>query len=338
MASVRITASAPTRIDLAGGTFDIWPLYLFHDRAQTINAALSIRASCTLLSRRDGRIVLRSNDTGDVVDVAMLADLDLDRLPLVARLVALFLRDTATGIEVITTSDSPVGAGIAGSSAMNVALTGGLASFVGRHLSDDQLMSIAMNVEAQVIRVPTGVQDYRPALYGGVSAVEMDATGIRRVALPVAPVDLSTRIVVAYTGASRNSGINNWDVMKRRIDGDAAVITAFDGIRDAALGMRDALTTGDWTAAARHLASEWACRTQLAPGVTTPAITALLDAAMVAGAQAGKVCGAGGGGCLFCLVPPDRVIDVAAALTAGGATVLDCTIDADGLRVVHEPD
>ncbi len=338
MASVRITASAPTRIDLAGGTFDIWPLYLFQDRAQTINAALSIRASCTLLSRRDGRIVLRSNDTGDVVDVATLADLDLGRLPLVARLVALFLRDTATGIEVITKSDSPVGAGIAGSSAMNVALTGGLASFVGRHLSDDQLLSIAMNVEAQVIRVPTGVQDYRPALYGGVSAVEMDASGIRRVALPVAPVDLSTRIVVAYTGASRNSGINNWDVMKRRIDGDPTVITAFDGIRDAALGMRDALTTGDWAAAARHLAAEWACRTQLAPGVTTPAITALLDAAMAAGAQAGKVCGAGGGGCLFCLVPPDRVIDVAAALTAGGATVLDCTIDADGLRVVHEPD
>jgi len=338
MASVRITASAPTRIDLAGGTFDIWPLYLFHDHAQTINAALSIRASCTLLSRRDGRIVLRSEDTGDVVDVATLADLDLDRLPLVARLVALFLRDTTVGIEVITKSDSPVGAGIAGSSAMNVALTGGLAAFVGRQLGDDQLLGIAMNVEAQVIRVPTGVQDYRPALYGGVSAVEMDATGIRRVALPVTPADLSARIVVAYTGASRNSGINNWDVMKRRIDGDPAVIAAFDGIRDAALGMREALTTGDWPAAARHLAAEWACRTRLAPGVTTPAITGLLDAALAAGAQAGKVCGAGGGGCLFCLVPPDRAIEVAAALTAGGATVLDCTIDADGLRVTHETD
>jgi D-glycero-alpha-D-manno-heptose-7-phosphate kinase len=81
---VRITASAPTRIDLAGGTFDIWPLYLFHDRAQTINAALSLRASCTLQSRDDGRVVLRSADTGDLVDVASVRDLDLDRLPLVA--------------------------------------------------------------------------------------------------------------------------------------------------------------------------------------------------------------------------------------------------------------
>lgn len=333
---MRITASAPTRIDLAGGTFDIWPLYLFHERAQTINAALSLRASCTLQSRDDGRIVLRSEDTGELVEVSSVGDLDLDRLPLVARLVHLLLDGGTQGIEVTTRSDSPVGAGIAGSSAMNVALTGGLAAFAGRTLTDDQLLTIAMNVEAQVIRVPTGAQDYRPALYGGVSAVELLATGIRRVALPVDAADLSARIVVAYTGASRNSGINNWEVMKRRIDGDPAVVTAFDGIRDAAVGMREALSAHDWSAAARHLAAEWACRTTLAPGVTTPEINALLDAAKASGALAGKVCGAGGGGCLFCLVPPDRKADVAAALTAGGARVLDASIEATGLKVHHE--
>jgi D-glycero-alpha-D-manno-heptose-7-phosphate kinase len=330
---VRITASAPTRIDLAGGTFDIWPLYLFHDRAQTINAALSLRAACVLEARDDTRVIFRSQDTGDVVEAPSIRDLDLDRLPLIARLTHLFLDGTTTGIEITTQSGSPVGAGIAGSSAMNVALTGALSAFVDRRLTDDELMTIAMNVEAQVIRVPTGTQDYRPALYGGISAVELLPTGVRRVALPVSPEALSSRIVVAYTGATRNSGINNWDVMKRRIDGDPAVISAFDGIRDAAVGMRDALTGGDWNAAARHLAAEWACRRTLAPGVTTPSITALLSAAFDAGALAGKVCGAGGGGCLFCLVPPSHKDDVAQALGAGGARVLDCTIEADGLRV-----
>ena len=49
-APVDIECSAPTRIDLAGGTYDIWPLYLFHDGAQTINAAISLRASCRLTS------------------------------------------------------------------------------------------------------------------------------------------------------------------------------------------------------------------------------------------------------------------------------------------------
>lgn len=332
MSLVRITSSAPTRIDLAGGTFDIWPLYLFHDRAQTINAALSLRASCTLESRADARVILRSIDTGDLVEAPSVRALGLDRLPLVARLVRLFVPD-GTGIEVTTRSDSPVGAGIAGSSAMNTALTGGLAAFAGRAITDADLLATAMNVEAQVINVPTGAQDYRPALYGGVSAVELAATGITRVALPVTPADLSSRIVVAYTGASRNSGINNWDVMKRRIDGDPAVIAAFEGIRDAAVGMREALCAADWDAAGRHLAAEWACRTTLAPGVTTPHINNLLETARAAGALAGKVCGAGGGGCLFCLVPPGRKDAVSAALAAGGATVLTCTIAEEGLTI-----
>lgn len=338
---MRISASAPTRIDLAGGTFDIWPLYLFHDRAQTINAALTLRASCTLTTRDDRRIVLRSEDTGEVIEAPSVHDLDLTRLPLLARLVHLFGtgrawpdgRDMPSGLEVTTRSDSPVGAGIAGSSAMNVALTAACARWSGRDLTEDQILAVAMNVEAQVIDVPTGAQDYRPALYGGVSAVELHATGVRRVALPLDAAALSRRVVVAYTGASRNSGINNWDVMKRRVDQDTAVITAFNGIRDAAESMRAALTSGDWDAAAAALNAEWLCRTTLAPGVTTPEINALLAAARNAGAQGGKVCGAGGGGCLFTLVPPQHKADVAAALTAGGARVLDCAVSDRGLQL-----
>src|SRR5512142_417840 len=61
---VHVTASAPTRIDLAGGTIDIWPLYLFHDQAQTLNAAISLRAHVELESRDDGRILVQSIDTG----------------------------------------------------------------------------------------------------------------------------------------------------------------------------------------------------------------------------------------------------------------------------------
>ena len=329
---MRIDCSAPTRIDLAGGTYDIWPLYLFHDRAQTINAALSLRAHCTLTSRRDYRVALVSDDTGESVEAAGPDALGVDRLPLVARLVRHF---AARGVEVRTRSDSPVGAGIAGSSAMNVALTAALAAWTGRPLADEALLTVAMNVEAQVIGVPTGVQDYRPALYGGVSAVELDVTGVRRVALNVEPADLQRRLVVAYTGASRQSGINNWEVMTRRIDGDRAVIAAFEGIRDAALGVRDALERADWAGVAHHLAAEWTHRKRLAAGVTTPAIDNLLARATAAGATAGKVCGAGGGGCLVCLTEPDRRADVAAALSEANAQVLDCTIDTQGLQLAR---
>ena len=63
--TVHIDASAPTRIDLAGGTIDIWPLYLFHDGAQTLNAAISLRARCAHRAARRRRIVIISEDTGD---------------------------------------------------------------------------------------------------------------------------------------------------------------------------------------------------------------------------------------------------------------------------------
>jgi D-glycero-alpha-D-manno-heptose-7-phosphate kinase len=327
---VRIDSSAPTRIDLAGGTYDIWPLYLFHDHAQTINAAISLRAHVTLTSRRDYRVLLVSDDTGEEVDAADPAALATTQLPLLARLVKHF---GARGVEVRTRAESPVGAGIAGSSALNIALIGALAAWTGRSLSDEEILTLAMNVEAQVINVPTGAQDYRPALYGGVSAVELGIAGVRRVPLAIDRASLEHRLVLAYTGASRNSGINNWDVMVRRINGDADVAAAFDAIRDAAIGVREALEQKDWSTVAACMAAEWQARKRLAPGVTTREIDTLLERARFCGALAGKVCGAGGGGCLVCLIDPDRRHDVVSTLTGGGATVLPFRLETEGLVV-----
>jgi D-glycero-alpha-D-manno-heptose-7-phosphate kinase len=329
---VRIDSSAPTRLDLAGGTYDIWPLYLFHERAQTINVAISLRAHCTLTSLGNGSVRLISDDTGESVEADGPEALKIDTLPLVARLVRHF---GARGLEVRTRSDSPVGAGIAGSSAMNVAVTAALARWTGQSLSNEDLLTLVMNVEAQVINVPTGAQDYRPALFGGLSAVELGVDGVRRTAIDVDLGELERRIVLGYTGASRNSGINNWDVMVRRINGDPGVIAAFEGIRDAALGLRAALERGDWTAVGTHVASEWAHRKHLAPGVATPEIDTLLDRAGRAGALAGKVCGAGGGGCVLCVTAPDRKDAVAAAMAESGATVLPFSLDADGLHLMR---
>ena len=117
---VRIVTSAPTRIDLAGGTIDIWPLYLFHPGAQTLNAAISVRATARLESRDDGRIAIRSEDTGVSLEADDWRELwDRKELRLLSFLVHFF---EARGITLTTSSQSPAGAGIAGSSALNVAV------------------------------------------------------------------------------------------------------------------------------------------------------------------------------------------------------------------------
>jgi D-glycero-alpha-D-manno-heptose-7-phosphate kinase len=330
---VRISASAPTRIDLAGGTIDIWPLYLFHAGAQTLNAAISLRARAWIEARPDERVELVSEDIDKQENLAF-DQLPADQtLPLLAKLAHRF---GAHGIRLTTRGESPAGAGIAGSSALNVAVCGALAAHAGQDIPGEALLDIAKDVEAQVIHVPTGVQDYRPALYGGIAAVELHPGSTRRVALDVDPRELERRIVLCYTGEPRNSGTNNWEITKRHIDGDRHIFDCFERIRDTAATMRDALTRGDWDATAKALATEWENRKRLAPGVTTPAIEALIARATAAGSLAAKVCGAGGGGCLFCLAPPERVSDVREALAEGGARILDFRIETKGLEVIKE--
>ena len=81
-----------------------------------------------------------------------------------------------------------------------------------------------INTSVQLIKVPTGCQDYYPALYGGVNAIHLEADGIHREAIPVPPEEIESRFVLAYTGAPRQSGINNWEVFQAHINGDRRVL------------------------------------------------------------------------------------------------------------------
>jgi D-glycero-alpha-D-manno-heptose-7-phosphate kinase len=325
-----IESSAPTRIDLAGGTIDIWPLYLFHDAATTVNVAISLRAHVRIEPYAGG-VLLRSIDTNRETRASSWSELsDRNGLALLAFLARHYQLEDAA---LITRGESPAGAGIAGSSALTIAACGALSQWTHRSEDPEDLLSVAMNVECQTIRVPTGVQDYRPALYGGIAAIELGVSGIQRVGLDVDARALEERLVLAYTGLPRHSGTNNWEIIKRHLDGDRAVFDCFERIRDTAVAMRDALERSAWDEVGRQIAAEWENRKRLAPGVTTPEIDDLMRRARSAGATAAKVCGAGGGGCLFCYGPPDRRASIAAALTQGGARVLDFHIETEGLRV-----
>ena len=321
--------SAPTRIDLAGGTIDIWPLYLFHPGAQTINAAISIRARARIDARDDDRVVLHSEDTSTTVEAEGWQELRGQQQLRLLSLLAHFFE--ARGVTLTTSSESPAGAGIAGSSALNVAVCAALAQWRRVHYEPEALLQIALNVEAQTINVPTGLQDYRPAMYGGLAALELDVDGIRRVELDADLGELQRRIVLCYTGEPRNSGTNNWEITKRHIDGDRFIFDCFERIRDTAAMMRAALARGDWDAVGRAIQEEWDNRKRLAPGVTTAGIDMLIARAMQAGATAAKVCGAGGGGCLFCYGPPDRREEIVRALADGGARILDYRFERHGL-------
>jgi D-glycero-alpha-D-manno-heptose-7-phosphate kinase len=331
---MRIIAEAPCRVDLAGGTLDIWPLYLFHPGAVTVNFAINRYTRCSIETLASPEIRLRSGDLKASEDFVSLAALDQaarPRLPLAAHLLRFFR--PSTGLTMQTDSEAPAGAGIAGSSALMIAVTSALNRLTGARHGPEKIREIAQNVEAQIIRVPTGVQDYYPALYGGVSAIELSPAGIRRVAIPVDTDDFNQRIVLCYTGAPRNSGINNWDVTKSYINGDRKLQRNFEHIAAIAIRMRDAVTKADWAETGRLLREEWSHRRKMAPGISTPVIDRLIALARRAGSLGAKVCGAGGGGCVFFLVERGAQERVSSAIAKAGGEILPIQVAARGVTV-----
>jgi D-glycero-alpha-D-manno-heptose-7-phosphate kinase len=327
-----IETSAPTRVDLAGGTIDIWPLYLFHERAVTVNFAVNLAARCRVAPRIDGKFVLRSIDTGETAEFDSLEPLrTTPLLKLLARLLYFFR--PASGVEMVTDCTAPPGSGLAGSSALNIAICAALNQLTESRFTQDDLIRIARNVEAQVIDVPTGEQDYYPAAYGGLQAIHFSPGGVRREEISVDLERLSERFILIYSGRQRNSGINNWEVMKRHIDGDPTVYRAFEGIIASANRTLAALRCSAFDAIDDALAEEWANRRLLSAGITTPEIDEIVALATSFGARAAKVCGAGGGGCLVLSVPEGRRQEIEGKLRERRIQVINYRIARHGVSL-----
>ncbi|MBA3913513.1 MAG: GHMP kinase [Acidobacteriales bacterium] len=241
------------------------------------------------------------------------------------------------GLLLETHSESPAGAGISGSSALMVATTAALARYTGRPLSKESIRVISQNLEAQVIRVPTGCQDYYPALYGGVNAIELGVDAITRRAIPVPAREIASRFILAYTGVPRKSGINNWEVFKKHVEGDKRVQRSFEHISEISREMSAALGSQAWDTVARLLREEWVLRRKNAPGISTPKIEHLVKVAARHGALGAKVCGAGGGGCVVFMAAPGAASSVAQALRTAGACILPLRLATTGLRQTSQP-
>jgi len=332
---VLIESSAPTRVDLAGGTIDIPPLFLFHEGAATVNFAINRTANCRIITRNDDRIILSSIDRGISIQTSV-GEIDClkaePRLELLAKLVYFFR--PRVGFEMITESRVPAGAGLAGSSTLNIACIGALNALTGDKLREQDFIQIAANVECQVIRVPTGFQDYYSAQYGRIACIHFGPAGISREELEIDLATLESRIAICYTGEPRNSGINNWEITKRHIDGDTEIFDVFEMIRDTSLALRAALLEANWDRVGEILAAAHQNQKKLSTNITTPRMDEIIELALANGAIAPKVCGAGGGGCIAFYCDRGRRVDVERTLrNVEGVRILDWKPALEGLSV-----
>lgn len=334
-----IESKAPTRVDLAGSTLDIWPLYLFHPGAVTLNAAISRYAHCVIETHAPGdeSIKLVSLDTKRAENFASFAKLARARrfrLPLLAEIVKFFRPEG--GFTLTTNSEAPAGAGIGGSSAMAVSICAALDRFTGAGRSKVDWIHISRDAEAIVIHIPTGMQDHYPPAFGGAAAIELIPGGERRIEINVNLDELERRLVVCYTGKPRQSAINNWGVFKAHIDNKKAVVNNLERISQIAQKMRTALEAGNWRETGRLMHDEWTFRRRNLPTISTNTIDRIIENSRRKGALAGKVCGAGGGGCVVLLIEPDARGRVENAVVESGGVLLPMQIDRQGVTVVMQ--
>ena len=328
-----VRARARCRVDLGGGTLDIWPLGLLFPGAQTVNVAIDLTVEVELVPRDAGYCLVGDDGETTAATAAELAAHPSAALPgVVAAALSL------PPVEIRLRSESPRGGGLGASSAVTVALIAAGDCLLGRPARGVAATArLARDLEAQLMRLPTGTQDHYPALLGGSLAIGFVPGGETVRQLEVDLPGLGRHLLVAYSGQSHFSAATNWTIIRRCLEGDAEVRGLLQGIAEVAAELAEPLERGDWQAVGALVHREWQLRRRLADGVSVPAVENLLAVAAASGAWGGKACGAGGGGCVAILTPADRRESLGRALVAAGGELVAALPTATGLEVAVVP-
>jgi len=314
-------ATAPVRLDFAGGWTDV-PPFSAREGGVVVNGAIELTARVAV--RLGGRLIrLVSEDLGEELECADSGGLVLDgRLDLLKA--ALRMLPVQAACTITTRCDAPPGSGLGSSGAMDVALVAALALARAERLTGREIAEQAWYLETVEAKIPGGRQDQFAAALGGFQRLTFrdPDVGVEPITLdPVFATALERRTVLCYTGRSRVSGATIARVMAAYERGDPRVTGALRAMKDVAAGMAEALRAGDATRVAALLSDNWAHQQTLDPRMRTPEMAQLESALKAAGALGGKAAGSGAGGSMFFVTGDDPAPAIAAA-RAAGATVL----------------
>lgn len=328
---------APCRIDLAGGTVDLWPLYLLVDEAATVNLAIDLYTEVRVAPSPDREWRVRERSTGREMSATSPDELaGLEGAEIAGRLLGFF--HPKDPIELVTHSEAPPQAGLGASSSLGISIAGALNGLSGFRYAAPDLIEIVKDVEVEVLGTMTGAQDHYPPVYGGAMCLWWEKLHHRREPLALDPVELERRFLLAYSHQPHRSGATNWEVVKRFLEGDEKTREAVGRSGRTAVKVRNAIVSGDLDALARLVGEDWEARRAMAPAVSSPELERIIDAARGAGAIAVKVCGAGGGGCMVVATPLDRRDGVSRAIVAAGGSILDYHLVDRGLEILMDDD
>ncbi len=310
-----VVKEAPCRVDLAGGTVDLWPFYLYFGELQLLHMALQLKARATVSIDESTTFSLRieSKDYEQVISFSSLEELklslkkDTKKNPLrwLCRVAEFFISrapNKQASFNLLTSSEVPPGSGLGGSSTLGVAMGQAFAELFDDPLAKDawKMQQTIRDLEAAEIEHPAGDQDYVPALFGGLLVFNLSAgnRSIETLAPETARL-FSSRAALIYTGKPHHSGLNNWQIFRAFHEGKKDVRKALEKIHQISHQMCQAFREGNLDSFPRLLNAEWKERQKLGRAVNAPVLERAWLLAKKSGAVARKACGAGGGGSLL---------------------------------------
>ncbi|MCZ6916759.1 MAG: hypothetical protein O7I93_08285 [Gemmatimonadetes bacterium] len=327
---------APVRIDLAGGWSDV-PEFADLEGGAVVNAAITLFTHVECLPG-GGTYCLHAEDIGERVYLQDPADARYDgKLDL--HKAALNMLPVTGGLEVLTSSDVPAGSGLGASGSLDVALLQALALCRNERFDPIDLAEMGFRLETAELRLIGGRQDQYAAALGGIHEFRFgdgSDVEVRRVDLsPEAAAEFAEHVTLVYTGESHFSSQIHDRVWRAYRERRNEIGDAIRTMRDLVDPVARAIEAGEWREVARLVDENWKQQQRLDATISTEGTQAIETAARTAGAWGVKATGAGAGGCLVILGPPDAREAIEAGVVAAGARVLDWAVDFDGVTGWH---
>jgi D-glycero-alpha-D-manno-heptose-7-phosphate kinase len=335
-----IRARAPLRLGLAGGGTDVSPYCDTHG-GYALNATIDRYAYAVVKPLDESVVRFVATDQQGVAIFPLEPGLPLDgklnlHKAVYNHMVQHFNQGRPLALEMSTFCDAPVGSGLGSSSTLVVAMIKAFVELMNLPLDDYAIAHLAYKIERIDCGLQGGRQDQYSATFGGFNFMEFYADE-RAVINPLRIknwiiCELEASIVLYFTGVSRESAHIIADQSSNVKSGMTDALEAMHGIKREALAMKECLLRGDFVGLAESMHLGWENKKRSAKTVSNPRIDAIYDAAIQAGAMAGKVSGAGGGGFMWFFVPTEKRMDVIRTLNGFGGQVSNCHFTKHGTQ------
>lgn len=327
-----VRARAPLRLGFSGGGTDV-PPYCDLYGGFVLNATIDKYAYTTIETCKDGMVHFIAADqgqswTGEATDsIPLDGTLNLHK-GTYNRVVKDFNHGNPIGLRITTYSDAPPGSGLGSSSTLVVAMVKAFVELLNLPLGEYEVAKTAYVIERLDVGLNGGKQDQYAATFGGFNFMEFYAE--ERVVVNPLRVknwiisELESSLLLFYTGVSRSSAEIIDEQTKNITDSKQSSISAMHELKEESLLMKEGILKGDFNLMVESMRSSWEAKKRTASNISSDHIEQAYEAATKAGARAGKVSGAGGGGFMMFFVDPPRRIDVIQSLESIKGQIHTC--------------